>query len=173
MYVHVNERKSQMAPRKPKTELAAVKKANSAALLIEKQNEDARRALEMRKQGQSWWYIAEKLGITESAASNLVSHAITAAANLVDEGMKRNLLALEVERLDELQRAVWTDAVGGDIRAVEAALKIIQARSKVLGLDNITTGTVTNNTIVVAGTSEEYVAALQRVARSAHIIEGE
>lgn len=161
------------AKKTTKSEVAAVKKANSAALLMEQQNEKARQALEMRKAGQTWWYIAEKLKITETAASNLVSQAITAAANMVDEGAKRSLLALEIERLDELQRAVWTDAVTGDIRAVEAALKIIQARSKVLGLDNISNSTVTNNTIVVAGTSEQYVNALRQIAQKTYIPEGE
>jgi hypothetical protein len=70
---------------------------------------------------------------------------------------------MEVERLDTLQRAVWQDAIGGDIKAVETALRIIQARAKVLGLDNMPVNTVTNNTIVVAGTPEEYVSALRKV----------
>lgn len=160
-------------PPKKKTELVAVHKANSAALLMEQQNEKARKALELRKAGHTWWHIAENLGVTETAASNLVSHAIAEAAAMVDEGAKRALLALEIERLDELQRAVWTDATSGDIRAVEAALKIIQARSKVLGLDNITGNTVTNNTIVVAGTSEQYVDALRKIAYRSHLAEGE
>lgn len=153
-------------PRKATTkkDVVAVKKANSAALLMEKQNEMARRALSMRKMGRSWWDIAESLQISENQASQLVSHAINQAAALVDEGMKRSLLAMEVERLDDLQAAIWADALGGDLKAVETTLKIIQARAKVLGLDNIQTTSVTNNTIVVAGTSEEYVAALKRVA---------
>jgi hypothetical protein len=74
------------------------------------------------------------------------------------------MLAMEVDRLDSLQQAIWTDAIGGDRQAIETALKIIQARAKVLGLETIPTNTVTNNTIVVAGTSEEYVAALKRVS---------
>lgn len=153
------------SPRKStKKDMVAVKKANSAAILMEKQNEQARRALAMRKMGRSWWDISETLGISENQASQLVSVAINEAAALVNEGMKRSLLAMEVERLDDLQAAIWSDAIGGDLKAVETTLKIIQARAKVLGLDNIQTTSVTNNTIVVAGTSEEYIAALRQVA---------
>ena len=149
-----------------KKKAAVVKAANSAALLMEERNEMARRALEMRKEGRSWWSIAEALKITEGQANTLVSQTIMQAANLVDHSMKRELLAMEVERLDDLQRAIWQDAIGGDLKAVEVALKVIQARVKTLGLDNIQSAAVTNNTIVVAGTSEEYINALRRVAQA-------
>lgn len=141
-----------------------VKKANTAAVLQEEQNKLAMQAFQMRKSGASWWQIAEELKISEQQAGMLVHNKIKEAARLVDEGAKRTMLAMEVDRLDSLQQAIWTDAIGGDRQAIETALKIIQARAKVLGLDSIPTSTVTNNTIVVAGTSEEYVAALKRVS---------
>jgi len=145
-------------------EIARTKKVTSAALLQDERNEKARKALEMRRSGRSLWSIAEHLGISERNVNTLISDALKEAADLVDAGHKRSLLAMEVDRLDELQSAVWQDAINGDRQAVETALKIIQARAKVLGLDNMPTSTITNNTIVVAGTSEEYVAALRRVA---------
>ena len=150
-------------PKKTSSTVAKIKKANAVALVQEKENLLARKAYELRQQGESWWAIAEKLKITERQAGALVSDAISAAADLVNEGAKQSLLAMEVERLDTLQRAVWQDAIGGDIKAVETALRIIQARAKVLGLDNMPVNTVTNNTIVVAGTPEEYVSALRKV----------
>ena len=42
---------------------------------------------------------------------------------------------LEVERLDALQAGLWDRAVAGDLAAAEAALKIIVARCKLLGLN--------------------------------------
>lgn len=141
-----------------------VKKANTAAVLQEEQNALAMKAFQMRKAGASWWQIAEDLKISEQQAGMLVHNRIKEAAKLVDEGAKRTMLTMEVDRLDTLQQAIWNDAISGDRQAIETALKIIQARAKVLGLDSIPTSTVTNNTIVVAGTSEEYVAALKRVA---------
>jgi len=134
------------------------------AIIQDERNEMARKALEMRRSGRSLWSIAEYLGISERKANTLIADTLKEAADLVDAGHKRSLLAMEVDRLDELQSAVWQDAISGDRQAVETALKIIQARAKVLGLDNMPTSTITNNTIVVAGTSEEYVAALRRVA---------
>ena len=153
-------------PKKATTKkaVAQIKAASSAAILREQESINAHKALEMRRSGKTWWQIAETLKISERYAANLVHKALEEAANLVDHGAKQQLLALEVDRLDNLQQAVWQDAIGGDLKAVETALRIIQTRSKVLGLDNMPTSTVTNNTIVVTGTSEEYVAALRRVS---------
>jgi hypothetical protein len=41
---------------------------------------------------------------------------------------------LELERLDLLQAAIWTDAMRGDLAAVGAVLAIMQKRSVLLGL---------------------------------------
>jgi orotate phosphoribosyltransferase-like protein len=144
--------------------LAEVKKANNAALALEKENKLAMEAYQLRQAGVSWWDIAEQLKISEQYASNLVQHKIKEAARLVDEGIKKSMLTMEIDRLDSLQKAVWNDAMLGDRQAVETALKIIMARAKVLGLDAIPTSTVTNNTIVVSGTPDEYVNALKKVS---------
>lgn len=145
------------APAKRQT--AAAKKANDA----EKRAQMAKRAHQLRREGRSWWDIAEILGITEYAANRLVADRIAAAAELVDEHAKRELLTMEIDRLDTLQNAIWGDAVNGDRAAVETCLKIIQTRSKILGLDQATGQQVTNNTIVVPGNPSEYIAALKAV----------
>lgn len=155
----------------PTKAVAKAKKIDTMALIQDERNEMARKALEMRRSGRSLWSIAEHLGISERKANTLIADTLKEAADLVDAGHKRSLLAMEVDRLDELQSAVWQDAISGDRQAVETALKIIQARAKVLGLDNMPTSTITNNTIVVAGTSEEYVAALRRVAELPVIVD--
>jgi glycine/serine hydroxymethyltransferase len=41
---------------------------------------------------------------------------------------------LEATRLDALQGAVWADAVGGSLQAVQTVLKIMDQRAKLLGL---------------------------------------
>ena len=43
--------------------------------------------------------------------------------------------ALELARLDALQVGLWDRAVGGDVKAVNAVLRIIEQRSRLLGLD--------------------------------------
>ena len=145
------------------TELARTKKAIADAERQARLNDMAVRAYKMRRDGMSWWDIAEDLGIPEHAASALVSEKIAAVADLIDIGQRRVLLTMELDRLDQLQRAVWADALGGDTKAVDACLKIIDKRAKLLGLENATWQQVTNNTIVVQGNTNEYVAALQAV----------
>lgn len=145
------------------TDLSRTKKALVEAEARARKNDLAIRAHQMRREGVPWWDIAEELGITEQVAARLVSDRIAAAAELVDQGQRRTLLTMELDRLDQLQRAVWADAIGGDTRAVETALKIIDKRARLLGLENATGQTVTNNTIVVPGNTVEYVAALRAV----------
>ena len=42
---------------------------------------------------------------------------------------------LEIERLDALQVGLWDRAMSGDVKAVNAVLRIIEQRSRLLGLD--------------------------------------
>lgn len=144
---------------------ALAARAKSDAEQMQRENERALAAYQMRASGKSWWDIAEALGVSEGQAASLVAHKISAAARLVDEGYKRHLLALEVERLDRLQETLWDRALGGELRAVDTILKIITTRAKILGLENAVASTVTNNTVVVAGNSDEYIAALQKAVR--------
>lgn len=155
------------ATKKPSTAVALkrTRQAIADAEERERQAQLAKRAHQLRTEGATWWEIAETLKITEEAASSLVSDRIRAAAALVDEGSKRQIIAIELDRLDALQRAVWADAVSGDTRAIDTALKVMSSRAKLLGLDGALTGNqVTNNTIVVPGNPVEYVAALRAMS---------
>jgi len=135
--------------------------ANATALLIEEQDMMARRAYDLRTRGTSWWDIAEDLHISEANAKALVATRISAAAALVSDHTKSQLLAMEVARLDAIQEAHWDNALL-DPRSAELMLKVIAQRAKLLGLESATE-TITQQTVVVAGTSEEYVAALRLV----------
>jgi hypothetical protein len=78
---------------------------------------------------------------------------------------------MEIDRLDQLQSAVWRQAVSGDLAAVDRALKVIQARAKLLGLEDMTVNNITNNTVVIAGSGDDYVAALRAYANTPAAIE--
>jgi len=147
--------------RRPPT-LSAVPSKDLA--LQEEQDEKAHLAYEMRQDGKSWYSIAKALGLTEGAARTSVHRAMEQAAAYVSEESKRQLLGLEVGRLDRLQESYWGAALGGNIRAAEFVLKVIMDRAKLQQLDAIPETNVTNNTLVVAGSSEEYVAALRAIA---------
>jgi len=143
------------------TDLTESYRASADADAYESDAQLALRAYQMRVSGSSWWDIAETLGISEGKAASLLAKRIQAAADLVDEGAKRHLLALEIERLDRLQEAMWDRALGGDTRAADTVLRIITTRAKILGLDITSSSAVTNNTIVVTGNTEQYIAALE------------
>jgi hypothetical protein len=92
-----------------------------------------RKALELRRAGTSYDEIAVALGYAKGAG----------AWNAVQRAMKRTLRESgadevrdqELDRLDRLQRAVWVRALQGDLPAVGAVLRIMERRSKMLGLD--------------------------------------
>lgn len=156
-----------MTARKTSTAIAMsqTKQAIADAEKNERQAKLAKQAHQLRTEGASWFEIAEELRVTEDVASTLVANRVRAAAALVDEGSKRQILSLELERLDVLQRSVWTTAITGDTRSIDTALKIMAARAKLLGLDvGMNANQVTNNTIVIPGNPVEYVAALRAIS---------
>lgn len=123
----------------------------------------AKRALRMKRSGMNLFDIAEALQMTEMASNATIRRGLEMAQATIGFAERRELLAVEVDRLDALQHAVWDDAMDGDVRAVEAALKVIAQRSRLLGLDQVDTGT-TSTTVVVAGNHEAYVAALEQAS---------
>lgn len=90
------------------------------------------KALEMRRAGYRLDEIAAALGYrSRSAVSQDLSRAL---ARIVDEPA-RDVLALELSRLDGLTRASWKQAAQGDLAAVDRVLRIMQRRARLLGLD--------------------------------------
>lgn len=167
-----------MTTRKPGRSLKAVDRATTAAIVREDEDKLARQAFELRLKGRSWWAIAEELQVTESKARGLLDRAIQVASDLVSAHAKTQILAMELERLDALHEAHWTRAtegysgydkdgneveIGPDVRAGEFILKVAQQRARLLGLEDANAGT-THTTVVVGGTSPEYIEALRRIA---------
>lgn len=136
---------------------------NSDTVLEILDAETAYRAYLMRRDGMSLWEIAEQLEITEVQARNGIKTNLEKAAELVSEGTRTQMLALEMGRLDALQNAVWPAAMAGDTRSVDSALRIINQRAKLLNLENATVENL-NQTLVVAGDSKTYLEALKAIA---------
>ena len=90
------------------------------------------KAVELAAGGRTYQQIADHLGY----ANRGTVHRIVRQALEAQQATGVELLReVEVRRLDALQTGLWEAALAGDVDAVHACLRIIQARIKVLGLD--------------------------------------
>lgn len=89
------------------------------------------RAYQLRLSGKTFKEIAQELNYADPSGAFLAyqrAQAIVSLENLTDW---RNL---ELYRLDALHHSLWYRALGGDIRSVNALLKIFDIRAKLIGL---------------------------------------
>jgi hypothetical protein len=93
------------------------------------------RLVQLKLAGVDYESIARQLGYSSPAdARKDLTRAFDATARRLDHDTQE-LRALELARLDRLQAALWSSALGGDVRAVEVSLKVIDRRCRLLGLD--------------------------------------
>jgi hypothetical protein len=84
------------------------------------------------------------------------------------ESGRWNLYRLGVEGCGEPEPLrpvikIWPAATNGDLKAAHVALKIIVERAKLLGLDRQAEDAREQQTIVISGTSDEYIAGLKAI----------
>jgi len=116
------------------------------------------RAIDLRRQGWTYGEIAKEVGYADHTGARLA----------VLRGMQRalqepadELREMEATRLDALQQAYWRPALDGDVKAATILLKLMERRSKLLGLDQPIK--VESNVTVFEGGSE-LDAEVQRLA---------
>jgi len=125
-------------------------------------------AYNLKKAGKTWDEIATIVGYANGKVASVeVRRYITEAAAVLGHKEREEVLHIELDRLDALLDAVWDTAMQGDTKAVDSALRVINTRAKLLGLELLTQtqGTVTNNTVVVTGNSEEFIQSLKLVGQ--------
>lgn len=88
-------------------------------------------ALALILAGLSYEQVAERLDISMRGVYDMVNRTLHNAENRVVEEMRN----VENARLDRVQAAIWPKALKGDIKAVDAYLKISARRAKMNGLD--------------------------------------
>lgn len=92
-------------------------------------------AVSLRMAGVDWATIADRVGYrSPGAACTAVSEALKAARE-EQTANAEELSTLIAMRLDRLQAAVWPQAIKGDPRSAEVALKVIDRRIRLEGLD--------------------------------------
>lgn len=90
------------------------------------------KALFMRSAGRSYLYIADKLGRNSDEIRTLVRDYIKSS---VDVETRREAVKLDLIRLDDMMTAVYERAKNGEIDCIDRVLKIMERKSKLMGLD--------------------------------------
>lgn len=90
-------------------------------------------ALSFRLAGLSHADIARKLDITEERVGRIISSSLAASSRAL--GSVDDMRDLENARIDRAQAALWPRVLSGDIKAIEAYLKIAEFRSRINGMD--------------------------------------
>jgi hypothetical protein len=94
-------------------------------------NDRTIKALLLRKAGLPYPEIANELGFNSpQAAFGAVKRALKKTLQEPSEELRK----LELERLDAIFNPQYEQAKGGDSRAAEVALKVLDQRAKMLGL---------------------------------------
>jgi hypothetical protein len=123
----------------------------------------AGKALELRKAGLSYGLIAKELGYADaSGAHRAVERGLRL---LVPKELVEEMRAIELERLDNLWRPMYTKALQGDRLAVDRCLAIMERRSRFLGLD----APLKIQQMVI--TEEQFREAIDQLNREAEILE--
>lgn len=94
------------------------------------------KAIRLKIDGYTYTEIAEQLGYSSRGSANSdIRRALE--KHVIEEGLAVEAWReLELARLDVLQKAIWPEAMRGSPRAIETALKILDRRAKLLGLDS-------------------------------------
>ncbi len=93
-----------------------------------------RDAVELRMMGRTYGEIGAALGVSRPHAFRLVSAEIGRMAAEAQEATNA-LRALELDRLDAAQVAIWDRVTNVDFDAIDRLLKISARRCALLGLD--------------------------------------
>lgn len=93
------------------------------------------KAIALHLAGMDWQAIADRLGYASRGAA--YTDVTRALERQQEEEAEQVALArhTELQRLDRLQAAVWFPAMKGDVKAAEVALRVIDRRLKLRGLD--------------------------------------
>lgn len=97
-----------------------------------KRDERVLRALEMRKAGWPWAFIAQDLGWKSPSAAY---QAVKALLEAVEYESVHEYRELENQRLDDMLRVAWPMMLQGDLAAMDRCVKIGIERRKLLGAD--------------------------------------
>lgn len=109
--------------------------------------------------------IGEELGVSPQQAWRLVSRTISETRNYAVDEMRQ----VENARLDRATTAIWNKVLDGDLKAIDAYLRIADRRARLNGLD---APTKVQLSVSIKAEMEEKLAELQTII-DAEVIEDE
>lgn len=113
------------------------------------------KALELRKAGVSYQRIAETLGYKDASGA---WRAVKSALKKTLQEPADELRTLEIERLDAMLSAIWASVKQGQYGAIDRAIKIMERKAKLLGMDAPVKADVTSGgekiTVTIKGIDE-------------------
>lgn len=95
-----------------------------------------RRALQLRAAGANFDRIAEQIGYDNKGSAY---RAVAQELRQLCQEPAEEVRDLELARLDQMQAALWPQAMRGQLGAIDRVLKIMERRARYLGLDEQTT----------------------------------
>lgn len=117
--------------------------AATAAVKID-QAQRARQVMQLRMAGASERTIAAQLGLSPGGVHKIIVRELATVRAETGEAAEE-ARKLELERLDQLQAALWPDAIGIDaqtgtrkapsLQATDRVLRVMERRAALLGLD--------------------------------------
>jgi hypothetical protein len=87
----------------------------------------------MRSQGIAYEEIAQRLGLSGKGQAYRICQR---ALRRVPSESVTEMRTVEGQRLDEITTTLWPRALGGDIRAIGALLKVMERRARLFGLES-------------------------------------
>jgi hypothetical protein len=119
-----------------------------------------RQVVELRRAGATYEECARAVGYATAQGAYLAYHRAL-KRTLLDAGAEE-MRTVESDRLERLQRAAWPNAMAGETQAINAVIRIMERRARLLGLDAPSKLQV-EATVYDTGTIESEVAKLQRL----------
>jgi len=137
-----------------------VRQRNSHARNVDR----LREVLRLRIRGNTFAAIAEELGYTDAAGAYRAYRAALQWAEV--EELATDLVKTETLRLEMMFNALTERINSGDPRAVEAAVKVMERKARLLGLDppdkHLVKGQFENIESRIFEVTPEYTAAVMR-----------
>ena len=126
-------------------------------------NSLARKVYYLRMVGRTFDSIAMELELTPQRTSKLYRRFVATLSENYGDDEKTQAMQLELDRLDQLQEAVWVSATEDrDQKSIETVLKIMDRRAKVLGFGMVNPSETNIQSItLVSGSQEDFIAALR------------